>query len=470
MTGDSPLPASLIAANLRRLAKERLYMGSPPADLKPLSEEEVLSLMHELQVKQIELQIQNEELLASQAQEKAAAQRYTELYDCAPVGYVTLNQTGAISQSNLAGAAVLGTDRSRLSGKRFSGFVVDADQPVFCEFLQKVFAGDDQPSCEVTLRATQTPRTVHINGMRSADALECRIVVADITQLRQSQVLLQELNDNLEARVAQRTMDLEHSVEQLRQSYGELAKSEAKATLSTLIASVLHELRTPVSIGKMVVSSLMDHARSAGQAVSAGVLKRSDLEKFMDQVGEGAELIQSNLERVAKMLDDFGHMAADQASAQRRSFDLVAVVEEVLHSLRPSLKRKPHRIVVDIPPGIAMDSQPGALGQIVINLVNNAYLHAFEGRTDGVLTIQAREEGDDVELRFSDNGLGMEEELLAKLFEPFFSTKIGGGGTGLGMTIVKNLVIEKLQGRIAVESTLGQGTSFVITLPRVLSP
>jgi signal transduction histidine kinase len=468
MTGDSPLPASLIAANLRRLAKERLYMASPPSDLKPLSDEDVLRLMHELQVKQIELQIQNEELLASQAQEKAAAQRYTELYDRAPVGYFTLNQTGAISQSNLAGASLLGTDRTRLPGKRFSGFVIEADQPVFSAFLQNVFAGDDQPNCEVTLRAAQMPRTVHINGMRSADGLECRIVVSDITQLRHNQVLLQELNDNLEARVAQRTMDLEHSVEQLRQSYGELAKSEAKATLSTLIASVFHELRTPISIGKMVVSALTDHARTAGKAESAGRLKRSDLENFVSQVSEGADLIHSNLERVAKMLDDFGHMAADQASAQRRSFDLVAVVEEVLHSLRPSLKRKPHRIEVDIPPGIAMDSQPGPLGQIVINLVNNAYLHAFEGRTDGVLTISAQPEGDAVQLRFSDNGVGMGPEQLARLFEPFFSTKIGGGGTGLGMTIVKNLVIEKLQGRIAVESTPGQGSCFVITLPRVL--
>ena len=168
------------------------------------------------------------------------------------------------------------------------------------------------------------------------------------------------------------------------------------------------------------------------------------------------------------MLDDFGHMAVDQASAQRRPFDLVAVVDEVLHSLRPSLKRKPQRIAVNIPSGIAMDSQPGPLGQIVINLVNNAYLHAFEGRADGVLTISALSEGDQVELRFADNGVGMGAAQLAKLFEPFFSTKIGGGGTGLGLSIVKNLVLEKLGGQIAVESTLGQGTCFVITLPRVL--
>lgn len=468
MSGDAPLPPSLVAANLRRLAKERLYMGSPPIDLEPLSPEEVLHLMHELQVKQIELEIQNEELQSSQAKERAAALRYTDLYDRAPVGYVTLNSTGAISQSNLAGARVLGCDRQRLAGKRFSGFVMEADQPVFQAFLQQVFAGVEQPSCEVSLRSAGATCSVHINGVRSEDGLECRIVVTDITQLRQSQVQLQELNDNLETRVAQRTTELEQSVERLKQSYTALAKSEAKATLSTLIASVFHELRTPISIGKMAVSSLNDYAGLTRNALSTGQLKRQDLQHFVEQVAEGAELIRKNLERTSQMLDDFGHMAADQASAQRRSFDLVAVVEEVLHSLRPSLKRKPHRIEVDIPAGIAMDSQPGPLGQIVINLVNNAYMHAFEGRTDGVLNIHAHADGDEVELRFSDNGIGMPESRLARLFEPFFSTKIGVGGTGLGMTIVKNLVVEKLEGRITVESTEGQGTCFVIRLPRVL--
>ena len=468
MTADAPLPPSLVAANLRRLAKERLYMGSPPTDLAPLSSEEVLHLMHELQVKQIELEIQNEELQSSQAKERAAALRYAELYDLAPVGYVTLNRTGAISQSNLAGARVLGCDRTRLAGKRFSGFVIEADQPVFGDFLQHVFDGQDQPSCEVRLRSAGAPCSVHIHGMRSEDGQECRIVVTDITLLRQSQVQLQELNDHLEERVAQRTLELEQSVERLKQSYSALAKSEAKATLSTLIASVFHELRTPVSIGKMAVSTLSDQATETGHLVTTGQLKRQELLHFIGQVNEGAELIRRNLERTAQMLDDFGHMAVDQASAQRRPFDLAVVVEEVLHSLRPSLKRKPQRIVVDVAPGIAMDSLPGPLAQIIINLVNNAYLHAFDGKPDGVLTISARSDGDAVELRFVDNGVGMGPEQLTKLFEPFFSTKIGGGGTGLGMSIVKNLVVEKLQGRIAVESTLGQGSCFVITLPRVL--
>jgi len=178
--------------------------------------------------------------------------------------------------------------------------------------------------------------------------------------------------------------------------------------------------------------------------------------------------LQRNLQRAVDLLGDFRQVAADQASEQRRVFDLAEVVAEIVHTLSPSLKLHPHRVVVDIPAGIVMDSLPGPLGQIVINLVNNAYLHAFEGRSDGVLTIDAKQEGDQVLLRFADNGVGMSAELLEKLFVPFFSTKIGKGGTGLGMAIVQNLVAKTLGGRITVASAPGQGTRFDVVLPTTL--
>ena len=183
-------------------------------------------------------------------------------------------------------------------------------------------------------------------------------------------------------------------------------------------------------------------------------------------MAEGTQLLRNNLTRAVELLGDFHQVAADQASEQRRQFDLAEVVSEVLHTLSPSLKRHPHRIQVDIPPGIAMDSQPGALGQILINLVNNAYLHAFEGRSQGELRLSAQAQGDTVAITVADNGVGMPQERMDKMFQPFFSTKIGQGGTGLGMAIVQNLVTKSLGGHITVQSTVGEGTQFHIVLPR----
>jgi signal transduction histidine kinase len=218
----------------------------------------------------------------------------------------------------------------------------------------------------------------------------------------------------------------------------------------------------------MVASAMAEQTRSMAQDLQSGQLKRSALSAFMEQFSEGVALLQRNLERAVELLGDFRQVAADQASEQRRVFDLKLVVQEILHTLSPSLKHKPHQIVVEIADELMMDSQPGPLGQIVINLVNNAYLHAFEGRSNGVMTISARLDGDQVQLCVADNGVGMAPEVVEKLFEPFFSTKIGKGGTGLGMAIVRNLVTKTLGGRITVASAVDEGTRFDIVLPRVL--
>ena len=286
--------------------------------------------------------------------------------------------------------------------------------------------------------------------------------------LRRTLREVQELNENLEARVASRTAELEQALDSLQQSRDELAHSEAKATLSTMIASVSHELGTPLGNSKMVASTLAEHTHTLDQLLKSGQVKRSDLENYMEQAREGTSMLESNLQRAVKLLENFHQVASDQASEQRRRFHLAAVVGEILHALSPSLKRHSHRIVVDIAPDLVMDSQPGSLGQIVINLINNAYLHAFEGRTDGVLTISAQLDGDQVLLCVADNGVGMAPEQLEKMFEPFFSTKIGRGGTGLGMAIVQNLVNKTLHGRVEVASTPGEGTCFTIRIPQAL--
>jgi len=200
--------------------------------------------------------------------------------------------------------------------------------------------------------------------------------------------------------------------------------------------------------------------------IDSGQLKRSDLSDFLDTLRSGVDLLQRNLQRASGLLGNFKQVAADQASEQRREFDLSSVIHELVSSLQPSLKRHPHRIVIEIPDGLSMDSYPGPLGQVGINLINNAYLHAFEGRKDGVLTIRAEVRGQAIELTFADNGRGIQPENLERLFEPFFSTKIGKGGSGLGMTIIKSLVCKTLGGDIDVSSTPGLGTRFRITLPR----
>jgi PAS domain S-box-containing protein len=286
---------------------------------------------------------------------------------------------------------------------------------------------------------------------RGTDGIAIKVagINIDITLQKEAELRIQALNASLEAQMQEA-----------------VARSEARATLSTLIASVSHEMATPMGNSMMTASTLMAQAQQFDAQLGAGNLRRSDLAAFVGSVKDGNTLLVRNLERAVALLKNFRQVAADQASEQRRSFDLQHSLREVIDTLAPSLKKHSHKVLLEAEDGITLDSYPGPLGQVVINLINNAYLHAFDGRENGIVRIEAKSLGDKVSLRVSDNGQGIAPETLAKMFEPFFSTRIGQGGTGLGMSIVENLVKTTLGGTLEVQSTVGVGTVVSITLPR----
>ena len=161
-------------------------------------------------------------------------------------------------------------------------------------------------------------------------------------------------------------------------------------------------------------------------------------------------------------------MAADQTSAQRRRFDLREVCDEIVLTLRPVLKQCDAQVVMSVPEGLVLDSYPGALWQVLTNLVTNAITHAFEGHTSPRITITAAALGPDrVAMNVADNGQGIAPELLPRIFDPFVTTRMGRGGTGLGLHIVHNLVFNTLGGSVSVKSQVGEGTEFQLELPLI---
>jgi signal transduction histidine kinase len=294
------------------------------------------------------------------------------------------------------------------------------------------------------------------------------------TELRRTAAALSEanerfrnLNATLEQRVQQRTAELTATEATLQRSQEELVRSSAQATLSTLVASVSHELGTPIGNSVLAAGVLTKQTMSFEERVAAGLVKRSDLSHYISTMREGTDLLERNLTRAGNLLRHFKMIAADQASERRRPFELGLTVNEVIDTMKPTLRQHVHRIVVDIPESIRLDSYPGPLGQVIINLVNNAYLHAFDGRRDGELKILAVQEGGRVRLTVADNGIGISEENVKRMFQPFFSTKIGEGGTGLGMSIVENLVTDVLGGSVSVKSQEGVGTSVELDIPMI---
>lgn len=295
----------------------------------------------------------------------------------------------------------------------------------------------------------------------------------DISELRRIENELRQLNTELEARVSNRTQalaslndELTRVIANLRQTQGDLVRSEKMAALGSLVAGVAHELNTPLGNGLMVATSLSEEVRNFRRAIDAG-LRRSELDRFVTSVEQAADIATRNLHRAAELVNSFKQVAVDQTSSQRRRFELAEVVEEMLTSLRPSLRRTPYSIEVDVPArGLVLDSYPGPLGQTIGNLINNAVIHGFDGRGHGVIRVVGRRgEDDTIVLRISDDGKGIPAALLPRVFDPFMTTRMGRGGTGLGLNIAYNAVVNLLGGSMTVHSEEGAGTTFELRLP-----
>ena len=294
----------------------------------------------------------------------------------------------------------------------------------------------------------------------------------DVTRQREIETEIRELNTQLEERVQYRTAKLEKSnleladaLESLKNTQGELLRSEKMAALGSLVAGVAHELNTPIGNSVTVASTLQEWVQKMSAELASPKPSRNVLSAGVAASVSGTEILVRNLDRAAELVMSFKQVAVDQSSNQRRSFDLRQAVEEVLLTLGPMYMKTPFRLEQQLQPGITMDSFPGALGQIITNFVSNALAHAFEGRTSGTMRISTQRIGDQVEIEFADDGVGIPEKYLERVFDPFFTTKLGQGGSGLGMHIVYNLINGVLGGKINLSSTPGVGTRIRVTLP-----
>lgn len=273
------------------------------------------------------------------------------------------------------------------------------------------------------------------------------------------------LNVELEQRVATRTAELSDALQSLQQTQSELVQSEKLASLGSLVAGIAHELNTPVGNALMVSSALVDQQAHFEAALDGG-LSRSALSHFLSNIRDSADILTRNLRRTADLINSFKQVAVDQTSEQRRKFQLHEVAHEVLVTLSPTLRKTSHHMVNQIPEGILMDSFPGPLEQVLMNLTTNSLRHAFEGRQHGQISLRAELISSDwVCIHFADDGVGISEQNLQKIFDPFFTTKLGQGGSGLGLSIAYNIVTGMLGGRIEVVSELGKGAEFKIELP-----
>lgn len=273
----------------------------------------------------------------------------------------------------------------------------------------------------------------------------------------------------LETNVQERTNELEDTFKELAQTQSVLEEKEKMAALGNLVASLCHEINTPLGISVTVTSSLKSLYTPIETGLANGSLKKAEFDKFLNSIKEVESLLDLNLKRASSLIRNFKQVSVDQTSSERREFDLIEMLNETIKVVTPLFK---HQHVLSLSCSnndIKMDSYPGPLGQVIINFVSNAIEHAYDKDTQGKMKIivEYYKKKEKVSIIYSDDGIGVSEAHRKKIFNPFYTTNRELGGSGLGLSISYNIVTGILGGDLSVHSTLGKGTNFVIDIPCV---
>ncbi len=405
------------ATNLRQKAERRLG-GKVVTRVDGMAAVDVRALLHELQVHQIELEMQNEELLRTQTAMQEISDKYHDLFDFAPIGYFFLDSHGRILEVNLAGAAILGLDRNAVIQKRFAQFVTMECRPAFAEFCSRVLTTETKQTCEIRLPRDGQHVDVLVEGIVAKGQEEklCRVAIIDITARKQAEE--------------------------------KLAESDRRK--DQFLAMLSHELRNPLApiLNAVQLLQLQEVVNPSGRKAMA-IIERQ-VGQLTHLVGDLLEVSRATTGRIRLHLEQVG---------------VSSIVERAVETATSLIEQRRHALTVSLPPSpVWLYGDASRLEQVVTNLLVNAAKYTNEG---GRIWLSVRQEGDKAVLRVRDTGVGIAPAVLPHIFDLFTQAERASdrsqGGLGIGLTLARRLV-EMHGGTIDVSSTLGQGSEFVVKL------
>jgi len=441
MTIDNDPPSNMDKSEIRRQAEEKIRkkMVQTSTDLQSMSPEEIHRLVFELQVYQAELEIQNEELRRSEEARNKTRASYYDLYNQAPVGYVTVTREGLILEANATAAALLEVDKSNLAEQPITRFILPADQDMFYHHRRKLLeTGTPQVS---ELRMLKNDGTSFWADLTSTlakgqdDSPVWRIVLSDISERQQ----MEEANARLKA---------------------QLNQAQKMEAIGTLAGGIAHDFNN-------ILGAILGYAELAREESLPESTVANDLDQIIMAATRARDLVIQIL------------AFSRQTETESVSLKPAHIVREILKLLRSILPTG-----IDIRQDIddetdVIVADPTHIHQILMNLCTNAF-HAMEasggtlfislhkavlGKED-LLDMPDVQPGNFMQLSIRDTGPGIPLEIQNKIFDPYFTTKETGKGTGMGLAIAHGIV-QSYGGFIRLHSTPGEGTVFHIYLPTV---
>jgi Na+/proline symporter/signal transduction histidine kinase len=283
---------------------------------------------------------------------------------------------------------------------------------------------------------------------------------------------LDQLNQQLENRIEERTSDLKNTNQELTSAMSELKLAQKKlfeadkmASLGRVVAGVAHEINTPIGVILTAMSSLKDELDTMYLQIKENKISKNSLEEFMNYSTEVCQLSLTNIQRAAHLIDSFKQVAVDQEKESIESLLVGSCIENSLLNIKSRFKDKVITYNIDCDMGLEIMSYQSAFMQIITHLATNSCLHGFEHQAEGVINIRCYERDDQLIIKYNDNGKGLTEDGKKNIFEPFYTTNRGKGGSGLGSHLIYNLVTQLLQGEIIIDPEAVQGLGFIINFP-----
>jgi len=267
---------------------------------------------------------------------------------------------------------------------------------------------------------------------------------------------------NTETTLTKTNKELKGSILELNKAQERLLNAEKMAILGNLSAEVSHEINTPIGVSITSTSYLADLLTKLNEDINQHKLSKRGLDDFVQNADHSLQLLLNNLQRASELIASFKQVAVDQTSDKIRQINLAKYIDEIIQSLHPKLKKTSHTIKIDCIDNIDIYCHAGAIAQIFTNLIINSIIHGFDSINRGQIIIRVNMQSDEIHIQYQDNGVGVPQDKLALLFDPFYTTKAGNGGTGLGTHIINNLVTDTLNGTITASCPEGQGLCYDI--------
>lgn len=431
------------AVQLRRRAEESILKKDVKAshNLDKLSPEEAKRVVHELSVHQIELEMQNDELCNISKELEVSRARYFDLFNQAPVGYVTLDENGLILESNQTAVSLFGIPVDELENKPLSQCVYREDQDIFYHHRKNLLADGLPQECELRMqRKNQASETTifwarlessvanpDLAGKESpgSNQQNCRVVISDVTDNRKlSEQLYQAQKMETIGLLAGGVAHDYNNKLAVIIGYAELALNKDVSPQTARI--FLEQILVAAQLSAAITRQLLTIARK--QLISPVVI---DLNRSVESMSKMLRQV------VGEDIDFVWRPEADLSLTKMDPVQIDQILVNLCHNARAAIAGK---------------------GQITVATENAAFDAAFCKKNAGY------SEGKYVMLEVSDTGCGMTREILAQIFEPFFTTREVGQGTGLGLAAVEGIVKQN-NGFIIVASEPGVGTTFKIYLP-----